>query len=203
MRRKLTQQERLSAEAFERDMAAAPEATMQRRDFLSRTALRRRRRRRRRLAAAEPAARRGRQARGARGRACPPPANMPIDHFVVLMMENRSFDHYFGWLPDADGVQAPHLPRPGQRQRAGRDPPRLDARQRRVAGLRASRPRPLLGRRPRAARQLAYQHRAGAGRLPRRATTTSSRSATTTRATSASSTPRAASSRSTTASTAR
>ena len=23
---------------------------------------------------------------------------MPIDHFVILMMENRSFDHYFGWL---------------------------------------------------------------------------------------------------------
>ena len=22
---------------------------------------------------------------------------MPIDTFVVLMMENRSFDHYFGW----------------------------------------------------------------------------------------------------------
>ena len=38
MRRKLTQHERLSAEAFERDMAAAPEATMQRRDFLRRSA---------------------------------------------------------------------------------------------------------------------------------------------------------------------
>src|SRR3954469_20137972 len=25
-------------------------------------------------------------------------ANNPIDHFVILMMENRSFDHYFGWL---------------------------------------------------------------------------------------------------------
>ena len=35
----------------------------------------------------------------------PTPQNMPMDHFVVLMMENRSFDHYFGWLPDADGVQ--------------------------------------------------------------------------------------------------
>jgi phospholipase C len=23
---------------------------------------------------------------------------MPIDHFVILMMENRSFDHYFGWV---------------------------------------------------------------------------------------------------------
>jgi phospholipase C len=32
----------------------------------------------------------------------PSPRNMPIDTFVVLMMENRSFDHYFGWHPDAD-----------------------------------------------------------------------------------------------------
>ena len=31
---------------------------------------------------------------------------MPIDTFVVLMMENRSFDHYLGWLPGADGHQA-------------------------------------------------------------------------------------------------
>jgi phospholipase C len=26
-----------------------------------------------------------------------------IEHVVVLMMENRSFDHFLGWLPDADG----------------------------------------------------------------------------------------------------
>ena len=29
---------------------------------------------------------------------------MPIDHFVILMMENRSFDHYFGWL---DPLESP------------------------------------------------------------------------------------------------
>jgi phospholipase C len=29
-----------------------------------------------------------------------------IDHVVVVMMENRSFDHLLGWLPGADGVQA-------------------------------------------------------------------------------------------------
>ena len=29
-----------------------------------------------------------------------------IDHVIVLMMENRSFDHYLGWLPGADGRQA-------------------------------------------------------------------------------------------------
>jgi len=33
----------------------------------------------------------------------PSPRNMPVDTFVVLMMENRSFDHYLGWLPGADG----------------------------------------------------------------------------------------------------
>ena len=35
----------------------------------------------------------------------PSPSQMPIDHFVVVMMENRSFDHYFGWLSGADAVQ--------------------------------------------------------------------------------------------------
>ena len=28
----------------------------------------------------------------------PNPNNAPVDHIVVLMMENRSFDHYFGWV---------------------------------------------------------------------------------------------------------
>jgi phospholipase C len=30
----------------------------------------------------------------------------PFDHVVVVMMENRSFDHFLGWLPGADGRQA-------------------------------------------------------------------------------------------------
>ncbi len=30
----------------------------------------------------------------------PKPADIPIDHFVVVMQENRSFDHYFQKLPD-------------------------------------------------------------------------------------------------------
>ena len=34
------------------------------------------------------------------------PALSGIDHIVVLMMENRSFDHYFGWVKGADGKQA-------------------------------------------------------------------------------------------------
>jgi len=29
-----------------------------------------------------------------------PPAQAPVDTIVVLMMENRSFDHYLGWLAD-------------------------------------------------------------------------------------------------------
>lgn len=29
----------------------------------------------------------------------------PFDTVVVLMMENRSFDHLLGWLPGADGIQ--------------------------------------------------------------------------------------------------
>jgi phospholipase C len=36
----------------------------------------------------------------------PDPRNVPLDTIVVLMMENRSFDHYLGWLPGADGRQA-------------------------------------------------------------------------------------------------
>ena len=36
----------------------------------------------------------------------PSPRDMPIDTFVVLMMENRSFDHFAGWTPGADGKQA-------------------------------------------------------------------------------------------------
>lgn len=29
-----------------------------------------------------------------------------IKHIVVVMMENRSFDHLLGWLPNANGKQA-------------------------------------------------------------------------------------------------
>ncbi|MDW3682172.1 alkaline phosphatase family protein [Cupriavidus sp. CV2] len=38
--------------------------------------------------------------------ALPDPGQSGIDHIVVVMMENRSFDHYLGWLPGADGKQA-------------------------------------------------------------------------------------------------
>ena len=72
----------------------------------------------------------------------PAQANLPIDTFVVLMMENRSFDHYLGWLPNADGRQG-GLTYNDKQGRARTH--RLDAR---LAGLRAPRPRPLVGRRP-------------------------------------------------------
>jgi phospholipase C len=42
-----------------------------------------------------------------RSAASPPPFGIdmtaavgPVDHVIVLMMENRSFDHYFGWVTD-------------------------------------------------------------------------------------------------------
>src|SRR3954451_17906324 len=84
----------------------APKAYLRRREFLQRTAL---------LAGlglgavktlspetliAEAGAKQGRAA------ALPAPRNLPIDTFVVLMMENRSFDRYLGWLPGAVGIQS-------------------------------------------------------------------------------------------------
>src|SRR5215213_7996671 len=35
----------------------------------------------------------------------PNPNKSGIEHVVVAMMENRSFDHLLGWLPGADGQQ--------------------------------------------------------------------------------------------------
>jgi phospholipase C len=36
----------------------------------------------------------------------PSPSKSGIQHVVVVMMENRSFDHILGWLPGANGKQA-------------------------------------------------------------------------------------------------
>jgi phospholipase C len=36
----------------------------------------------------------------------PTPENSGIEHIVVVMMENRSFDHLLGWMPNANGRQA-------------------------------------------------------------------------------------------------
>jgi len=36
----------------------------------------------------------------------PKPEKSGIQHIVVVMMENRSFDHFLGWLPGAEGRQS-------------------------------------------------------------------------------------------------
>ena len=41
----------------------------------------------------------------AQGSVLPPPDASGIEHIVVVMMENRSFDHMLGWLEGADGRQ--------------------------------------------------------------------------------------------------
>jgi phospholipase C len=82
-----------------------PEAYYRRREFLQRTALTAG------VAAGlgtllDPETLVAEAARKQRSKKLPSPRNLPIDTFVVLMMENRSFDHYLGWLPGADGRQA-------------------------------------------------------------------------------------------------
>jgi phospholipase C len=42
--------------------------------------------------------------------ALPPPAQSGIDHIVVVMMENRSFDHFLGWVPGSNGGQKRQYP---------------------------------------------------------------------------------------------
>jgi phospholipase C len=39
-------------------------------------------------------------------RPLPSPASSGVQHVVVVMMENRSFDHLLGWLPNANGRQS-------------------------------------------------------------------------------------------------
>src|SRR5579872_245882 len=36
----------------------------------------------------------------------PAPEASGVEHVIVVMMENRSFDHFLGWLPNADGRQS-------------------------------------------------------------------------------------------------
>src|SRR5882757_2183773 len=38
--------------------------------------------------------------------ALPLPNQSGIEHVVVMCMENRSFDHFLGWVPKANGRQA-------------------------------------------------------------------------------------------------
>src|SRR5436190_17880276 len=83
----------------------APDEHLRRRDFLSRTA------KTAGLAAGlattlSPTTLVAEAARQQRRSHLPSPRNMPVDTIVVLMMENRSFDHYLGWMPKADGRQS-------------------------------------------------------------------------------------------------
>src|SRR5690349_15893250 len=48
----------------------------------------------------------GAAAAAALGEGLPAPKDAGFDHVIVVMMENRSFDHMMGWVPGADGVQA-------------------------------------------------------------------------------------------------
>src|SRR5689334_509790 len=41
-----------------------------------------------------------------RNKQLPKPQQSGIRHVVVVMMENRSFDHFLGWVPGANGRQA-------------------------------------------------------------------------------------------------
>ena len=104
----------------ERLLTVAPDAFHTRRDFLKRTAVTAG------LAAGmglvlDPDTLVAEAARRQREVQLPSPRNLPIDTFVVLMMENRSFDHYLGWLPGADGRQAGL--RVHRQPRATRSPP--------------------------------------------------------------------------------
>src|SRR5215207_5562935 len=38
-------------------------------------------------------------------KALPKPNKSGIEHVIIVMMENRSFDHFLGWVPGADGRQ--------------------------------------------------------------------------------------------------
>jgi phospholipase C len=98
----LDRDERKRLERIERLDAQFPEAVMRRRDFLRGTAYAAG------LAgaAALPLNTLLTEAAKAQSTGLPSPSNMPIDHFVVIMQENRSFDHYLGWMEDADGMQA-------------------------------------------------------------------------------------------------
>src|SRR5512133_429761 len=96
--------ERRKLEAEERFADQHPEEALRRREFLARTAA---------LAGGislagmlTPDQLVSAAARIQRRVKLPSPRNMPIETFVVLMMENRSFDHYFGWHPKADARNA-------------------------------------------------------------------------------------------------
>src|SRR3954466_8842003 len=87
-------------DAAERLAGAAPDESLRRRDFLARTATTAG------LAAGlattlSPTTLVAEAARVQRREHLPSPRNMPVDTFVVLMMENRSLYHFLVCLPHA------------------------------------------------------------------------------------------------------
>ncbi|HYU60675.1 MAG TPA: alkaline phosphatase family protein [Solirubrobacterales bacterium] len=91
-------------EAEEREFLADPEGTLRRRDFLRRAAYTAG------MAGAAMLPANQLLAESARAQALLSGASgsntQKLNHFVVLCMENRSFDHYFGWYSDkADATQ--------------------------------------------------------------------------------------------------
>jgi phospholipase C len=45
-----------------------------------------------------------------RDKSLPKPHLSGVEHIIVVMMENRSFDHFLGWVPGADGRQMAMYP---------------------------------------------------------------------------------------------
>jgi phospholipase C len=97
----LESEERRRLEAEELAMASDPEGALRRREFLQRSAYAAGLAG---LASAVPLGVLFTEAAKAQG-PLPAPQDIPLDNIVVVMQENRSFDHYLGWLPGADGMQ--------------------------------------------------------------------------------------------------
>ena len=88
---------------LERAGAADPDGALRRREFLTRAAMAAGAASLASMLPAEELLAAANKHHGGRGH-LPRPRNIPIDTVVVLMMENRSFDHYFGWNPKADAM---------------------------------------------------------------------------------------------------
>jgi phospholipase C len=58
------------------------------------------------VAGASAAALTGASPSSSQAQSLPAPSSSGIEHIVVVMMENRSFDHFLGWLPGSQGVQS-------------------------------------------------------------------------------------------------
>ena len=128
----------------------------------------------------------------------PKPRDLPIDTFVVLMMENRSFDHYFGWHPQRRRQE--RRARATRTSTARRSSPPIASRPTSRAATSAT---PTTAGTAGATSTTAASSTASTAATPRAPAATSTRSATTSRRTSASSRTSADAYSSTTAGSAR